>query len=73
MKLTDMKARVGRLEELARGFAKEAALCKGGNDPLLYQERKSYMKAIQDALVAVEAARVAMVQACQRLQQAKPQ
>ena len=63
----DVTARVRRLEELTRGLAKEVALWKEGNDPLLYLERKSYLHAIQDALAGVEAARVVMAKAAQRM------
>jgi hypothetical protein len=66
--VADVTARVRRLEELTRGLAKEVAVWKEGNDPLLYLERKSYLHAIQDALAGVEAARVAMAKAAQRMQ-----
>jgi hypothetical protein len=68
MNLIDLKARVCRLDDLARGLAKEVALWKGGNDPLLYLERKAYLGAIQDALAGVEAARVVLAKARQRLE-----
>jgi hypothetical protein len=45
---------------VARGLALEAALLKEGNDPLLYRERRLYLKGIQDALAGVEAARAAL-------------
>ena len=68
MNLTDLAARVRRLDELSRGLAKEVALWKACNDPLLYLERKAYLKAIQDALAGTEAARVALAKARQRLE-----
>jgi hypothetical protein len=68
---TDVVARLRRLEELTRGLSKEVALWKEGNDPLLYLERKSYLNAIQDALAGVEAARVALARAAQRMQMEK--
>jgi hypothetical protein len=68
MNLTDLRARVRRLDELARGLAKEVSLWKGGNDPLLYLERKAYLGAIQDALAGAEAARVILAKAYQRLE-----
>jgi hypothetical protein len=43
----------GRIARLARGMAKEVALWKGGNDPLLFAVRRQYLKAIQDALAGV--------------------
>jgi hypothetical protein len=71
MNLADLTARAGRLDELARGLAKEVTLWKTCNDPLLYLERKTYLKAIQDALAGVEEARVTLVKARQRLEQQK--
>jgi hypothetical protein len=66
--VAEVAARVRRLEELTRGLAKEVALWKEGNDPLLYLERKSYLNAIQDALAGVDAARVVLAGAAQRMQ-----
>jgi hypothetical protein len=63
MNLADLRARIRRLDELARGLAKEVALWKAGNDPLLYLERKAYLGAILDALAGVEAARVVLAKA----------
>jgi hypothetical protein len=71
MKLQDLTARVRRLDELARGLAKEVALWKECNDPLLYLERKAYLGAIQDALAGVEEARVVLAKARQRLERDK--
>ena len=68
MTLTDLKARVDRLQDLAVGLAKEVVLWKEGSDPLLYVERKAYLKAIQDALAGVEEARVVLARARQRLE-----
>ena len=34
-----IKRRIGRLDELSRGLAKEVVLMKAGDDPLLYLER----------------------------------
>jgi hypothetical protein len=68
MNLTDLTARVRRLDELARGLAKEVALWKDCNDPLLYLERKAYLAGIQDALSGVETARVALARARQRME-----
>ncbi len=67
MNLRQLGARVQRLEELARGLAREVWLWKKGDDPLLYLERKAYLGAIQDALAGVESARVILVKARQRL------
>jgi hypothetical protein len=66
--LTDVVARVRRLEELTRGLSREVSLWQEGNDPLLYLERKAYLGAIQDALAGVESARVVLARARQRLE-----
>jgi hypothetical protein len=68
MNRADLKARVRRLDQLSRGLAKEVTLWKACDDPLLYLERKAYLHAIQDALAGVEAARVVLVKANQRLE-----
>jgi hypothetical protein len=68
MTLTDLKARINRLDELARGLSREVVLWKAANDPLLYLERKAYLGAVQDALAGVEAARVVLAKARQRLE-----
>jgi hypothetical protein len=68
MNVSDLRARVARLDQLARGFAKEVTLWKSCNDPLLYVERKAYLGAIQDALAGTEAARVALAKVMQRLE-----
>jgi hypothetical protein len=67
MNLQDLSARIQRLDQLARGLAKEVSLWKAGNDPLLYLERKAYLNGIQDALAGVESARVVLARARQRL------
>jgi hypothetical protein len=68
---TDVVKRMRRLEELTRGLSREVALWKEGNDPLLYLERRAYLNAIQDALAGVEAARVVLARANQRLSNEK--
>jgi hypothetical protein len=68
MSVADVMNRVRRLEELTRGLSKEVARWKEGGDPLLYLERRSYLNAIQDALAGLEAARVVLARAGQRLQ-----
>jgi hypothetical protein len=66
--VTDVVKRVRRLEDLTRGLSREVALWKEGTDPLLYLERRAYLNAILDALAGVEAARVVLARASQRLQ-----
>jgi hypothetical protein len=63
----DLEGRIARLDRLARGPAKEVALWKGGNDPLLFAERRKYLKAIQDALAGAEEARVVLAWVVKRL------
>ena len=69
MNLVDLAARVRRLDELARGLAKEVVIWKACNDPLLYLERRAYLGAIQDALAGIESARVVLAKARRRLEQ----
>ncbi len=66
--LTDVIARIQRLDELTRGLAKEVLLCAQADDPLLYLERRAYLNAVQDALAAVESARVILARARQRIE-----
>jgi hypothetical protein len=68
MNLTDLQARVRRLEHLSRGLAREVALWKACSAPLLFLERKTYLEAIQDALAGLEEARVTLARARQRLE-----
>ena len=58
--LADIKARIARLDQLARGLAKEVGLQRGADDVLLFRERRQYLQAIQDALAGAEAARVVL-------------
>lgn len=69
MNIIDLKGRVRRLEELARGLAREVVLWKEGDDPLLYLERKAYLNGIMDALDGIESARVVLVRTMQRLRE----
>jgi hypothetical protein len=68
MTLDDFKARVRRLDALSRGLAKEATLWKACNDPLLYTERKAYLKAVRNALAGVEEARVVLAKVVRRME-----
>lgn len=67
LRVCDVEARLRRLEELTRGLSREVSLWKEGNDPLLYLERRAYLNGVQDALAGVEAARVVLARAVQRL------
>jgi hypothetical protein len=66
--LAELRARIKRLGVLRCGLAKEVALWKECDDPLLYLERKEYLEGIQDALAGVERARVALARARQRIE-----
>jgi hypothetical protein len=68
MHLHDITARVKRLDKLSRGLAKEEQKVRQCNDALLYRERQDYLKAIRQALSGVEAARVILAKAKQRLE-----
>ena len=61
------QGRIAGLDQLARGLAKEVSLWKGGNDPLLFAERRMYLKASQDALAGAEEARVVLARVVKRL------
>jgi hypothetical protein len=60
LELRDLKARIERLDQLARGLAKEVGLQKGAEDVLLFRERKQYLAGIQEALAGADAARVVL-------------
>jgi hypothetical protein len=68
MGLAELKARIERLDKLARGFSAEVGQWKGANDPLLYRERKAYLRAVQNALAGVEEARVVLARVVRRIE-----
>jgi hypothetical protein len=68
MNLQDIKARINRLENLGIGFGKEYSLWKECNDSLLYAERQAFLSVIREALIGIEAARVALALAKQRIE-----
>jgi hypothetical protein len=67
MNLAGLKARVRRLDALARGLAMEVILWQPCDDPLLYVERQAYLRAVRDALAGAEAARVVLAKVVQRM------
>jgi hypothetical protein len=71
MNLTDMRARMGRLDKLAQGLAKEASLWKKCDAPVLFVDRQEYIEAIQDAVSGLEKARVALAKTVQN-EETKP-
>jgi hypothetical protein len=72
MQLTDIRRRVKRLERLGMGLAKESSIMREADAPLLYRERKQYLQGIHQAHSGVEAARVVLARAAQRLEGVKP-
>jgi hypothetical protein len=67
LQLRDVKGRIARLGRLDRGLAREVTLWKGGNDPLLFAERRMYLKAIQDTLTGADEARAVLARVVKRL------
>jgi hypothetical protein len=68
VQLHHLKGRINRLEKLPRGLALETVQLKEVNDPHLYRERRTYLKAIQDALAGVELAWVALAGAVRTME-----
>jgi hypothetical protein len=59
--------RIRRLELLTLALCREGQLLRAAEDPLLYADRRDYLKAIGQAATALDAARVVLAQALQRL------
>ncbi len=68
MTLEQIAARVDRLDELARGLAKELVRVGKADNPLLYVERRAYLGALRRVLAGVEEARVVLARARQRIE-----
>ena len=66
MSAADIGARVRRLDQLARGVAREIQLVEK-TAILLYRERRDYFDALRRLWAGVENARVALAKAHQRL------
>jgi hypothetical protein len=67
MSAADIAGRVRRLDRLSRGIALEISIVSKADDPLLYLERQAYLANLHGMLGGVEAARVVLVKARQRL------
>jgi hypothetical protein len=65
--LGDIKARIARLGQLEKGFAREVGRQRGAETVLLLAERRQYLRAIQDALAGAEAARVVLAAVVRRM------
>jgi hypothetical protein len=68
LELTDIKARIDRLDRLAWGVAKEVGLQRGAETVLLFREQRQYIRAIQEALAGAEAARVVLEGVVKRME-----
>jgi hypothetical protein len=65
--LTDLSARVRRLDQLSRGLARELTIIQTADDPTSYLERRADLMAMVNAVQGIEEARVTLAKACQRL------
>jgi hypothetical protein len=63
---THITARMQRLDQLARGLMREVVIIRECDDPLLFVERRGYLKAIGDSIARIETARVVLVSAALR-------
>ncbi len=66
----DIAARIRRFRQLAKGLAAEVGKWRGGEDSLLFAERRAYLRAVQDAVAAVANARVGQERVLERLRRA---
>jgi len=71
LSIDDVRARVRRLERLWKGLAKEKAVIRQAEDPLLYLERRAYLYALDDALHGADSARIVLAKALPRLGRGK--
>jgi hypothetical protein len=63
--------RVSRSRPAVIGFNRELSVIGEGDDPLLYLERQAYLGAIRQAVSGLEAERVTLAKARQRLRNAR--
>ena len=68
LELADFKARIERLNQIARGLSREVGLQRGAEDVLLFRERRQYLRAVQEALAGADAARVVLEGVVKRMQ-----
>jgi hypothetical protein len=59
--------RIRRLEALTLALAQEGQSLRAAQDPLLYAERRDYLKVICAVAVALDGAKVVLAEARQRL------
>ena len=67
MNAAALAARARRLDKLSRGIAREISIVSNADDPLLYLERQAYLGALHAIVRGLEAARVVLAKAGQRL------
>jgi len=68
MNASALSARVRRLDQLSRGIAREISIVTKADDPLLYLERQAYFAGLRGILGGLEAARVVLAKARQRIE-----
>jgi len=54
--------------EIGRGLAREVGLQRGAEHVLLFQERRQYLRAVQEALAGADAARVVLEGVVKRME-----
>ncbi len=68
MNRRDLEARMRRIEVLVRGLGLEESLWRKCSAPVLAVDRIEYMKALGDAIRALETARVMLARMIRRLE-----
>jgi len=68
IQLHGVKARIARLDELARALRKEIVVIKDAEDPLLFLERCQYLDAPHKAVGGLETARVMLAAVVKRME-----
>lgn len=63
-----VRQRMERLHGLTMGLLKERAIIMECDDPLLYCERRDYVRALDEAVAGVEGARVTLAKALARME-----
>ena len=66
--VTDLRARIRRLEELSRGLGIEEERFRVMPPPMMADEQEKYREGIGQAIAGVETVRLALVMACQRIE-----
>jgi hypothetical protein len=68
LRVRDLKARIARLQELAKGLGKEVGLQRDDDGVGLARGRKQYLTAVQESLAGMDEARVVLGRAVKRLE-----